>query len=75
VEPYLLVARPAKALLLGTFSDRAADVGRAERPVGEAVDLVEQPHRDPWREEAHVANGARRPVTRPSRLRAETVPK
>lgn len=74
VESHLLVTRTTKSLLLGTFSDRAADLGGAVRPSREAVDLVEEPHRDPRREEPHDLNRARQTVTRPSRLRAETVP-
>ena len=74
VESDLLVARATKSLLLGTFSDRAADVGGTVRPRREAVDLVEESHRDPRCEESHGRNRARRTVTRQSRLRAETVP-
>ena len=62
-EPDLLVARATKAQLLGRFSDGAADLCRPVRPYRQALDLVEEPKRDPRREEAHDADGARREVT------------
>jgi hypothetical protein len=73
MEADLLVTRSTKSLLLGTLSDRAADVGGTLRPSRKAVDLVEKPHRDPRREEPHELNRARRTVTGRSRNRAETV--
>jgi hypothetical protein len=73
VEAHLLVARTTKSLLLGTFSDLSADVGGTVRPSGEAVDLIEEPHRDPRREEPHRFHRAQQIVTPQSRLRAETV--
>jgi hypothetical protein len=53
VESHLLVARTPKPLLFGMFSDLATDVGNAVRPSREAVDLIEETHRDPRREEPH----------------------
>jgi hypothetical protein len=75
VETHLLVARTTKSLLLGTFSDLSADVGNTVRPSREAVDLIEEPRRDPRREEPHALYRARQIFTLQSRLRAETVPK
>ena len=73
VKAHLFVARTTKSLLFGMLSDRAADIGGTVRPSRKAVDLVENPHRDPRREEPHALNRARQSVTRQSRLRAETV--
>jgi hypothetical protein len=50
---HLLVARPAKTLLFGTFSDRTADVRSALGALGEPRDLIYEPRRDARREEAH----------------------
>jgi hypothetical protein len=72
VPPHLLVARAAKALLLGTFADRTTDVRRALVPECEVVDLIEQAHRDTRCEEAHAAKRARQRTARLSRLCAET---
>jgi hypothetical protein len=53
-QSHLLVARSAKAQLIGTFSDDSADVSRAKGTTREPVDLVPESNRDPWREEAHA---------------------
>jgi hypothetical protein len=53
-QSHLLVARAAKAQLIGTFSNRAADVSSSKRLFGEPVDLVPEPNRDPRREEPHA---------------------
>lgn len=55
VEPHLLITRTRKSLLLGMFSDRAADLGDPVRPSRMAVDLVKEPHREPRREEPHAS--------------------
>jgi hypothetical protein len=73
VDAYLFVARTTKSLLLGSFSDRPADVGGRVRPSRQALDLVEEPQGDPRREESHGLNRAGQTVTCRSRLRAETV--
>ena len=50
---HLLVARPTKALLFGTFSDGPADVRGPLGLLGEPRDLIKEPSRDARREEAH----------------------
>jgi hypothetical protein len=73
VQAHLLVARTTKALFLGTFSDRAADLGDTVGASRETVDLVQQRDRNARRELAHDPNGASGNVASQSRLRAEIV--
>ena len=53
VQPHLLVARASISLLFGAFSNRPTNVCCPVRPAREAVELVEESHRDPRGEEAH----------------------